>query len=132
MGLRFFRFCVSAGLSLGLSLALTVGLHRGLGLPAQAAYAIALVAVFVLNFFVARLYVFRADRQCPRQQFLIYTLTSACFRFGEYGLFTLFYSVLHLNEAVAVVLAQGLSFIIKFFFYGRVVFKPNLPESEAP
>ena len=52
------RFLVLSGLSFALNLAFTAALHEGVGLGADASFALALVAVFLVNFTLMRWYVF--------------------------------------------------------------------------
>jgi hypothetical protein len=53
---------------------------------------------------------------------------SALFRMLEYGAFLLLHTVLHVYYVVAIVLVTGISFVLKFVFYDRVIFgRENLP-----
>jgi hypothetical protein len=116
---RFFQLsCVSFVTHLGL----TVGLHEWGRLPEEAAFALALAAVLVLNFLGMRWYVYETQAgalwpQCGRY------LCSACgFRAAEYGAFVLWHTWYGSEYRLTVVSILVMSAALKFFYY-RLLFE---------
>ncbi|MBN1513149.1 MAG: methyltransferase domain-containing protein, partial [Phycisphaerae bacterium] len=119
----FGRFGLLAVVSALLSFGLTIGLHELAGVPAYAAYAVALVVTFLVNFAAMRYAVFVAHTGSARGQLALHGLTAISFRAGEYAAFLLLHSCLGLHYVLAMVAIQGLSFLGKFFVYRNVVFR---------
>ena len=118
---RLFRWGVNTGASFIVNLGLTVGLHEGLGVKAELAYGVALVTVFFMNFVFFRYYVFIQEKPAPiGQQFAAYTGSALAFRLAEYAGFVIIHSFLGLHYVATVILVQGIAFVIKFFFYGKL------------
>lgn len=117
------RFGLLAVVSALLSFGLTIGLHELAGVPAYAAYAVALVVTFLVNFAAMRYAVFVAHTGSARGQFALHGLTAITFRAGEYAAFLLLHSCLDLHYILVMVVIQGLSFLGKFFVYRNVVFR---------
>ncbi len=119
----FGRFGLLAVFSAMMSFGLTIGLHELAGVPASAAYAVALLVAFVVNFLAMRYAVFVAHTGSARGQFALHGLTAITFRAGEYAAFLLLHSCLDLHYILAMVVIQGLSFLGKFFVYRNIVFR---------
>ena len=116
------RFGVLSGLSFTMNLGLTTTLHETCRLPAEAAFAIAIVAVFFMNFLFMRYYVFPGGRRSATGQLALYGLSSLGFRGGEYLGFLALYTWLGLYYILAIVAVTGASLVTKFFYYRSVVF----------
>ena len=112
-------------LSFAVNLGLTVGLHEFYGFPEEASYAVALAAVFGMNFLISRHIVFRAASGSPGRQGLLFFLTSIGFRAIEYLLFLLVHSVLGVWYVAAVICIAAPMTLVKFVFHGKVVFVPE-------
>jgi SAM-dependent methyltransferase len=119
----FGRFGLLAVASAVLSFGLTIGLHELAGVPAYAAYAVALLVAFVVNFVAMRHAVFRARTGSAGRQLTLHGLTAISFRAGEYAAFLLLHSCLGLHYITVMVAIQALSFLGKFFVYRNVVFR---------
>lgn len=119
----FGRFGLLAVASAALSFGLTIGLHELAGVPTFAAYAVALVVTFLVNFAAMRYAVFVGHSGSARGQIALHGLTAITFRAGEYAAFLLLHSCLGLHYVLAMVAIQGLSFLGKFFVYRNVVFR---------
>lgn len=118
---RLFRWGVNTGASFIVNLGLTIGLHEGMGVRPEVAYGVALASVFFMNFIFFRYYVFAQEQPAPiGQQFAAYTGSAISFRLAEYGSFILIHSLIGLHYVATVIVVQGVAFVIKFFFYGKL------------
>jgi putative flippase GtrA len=108
-------------ISFVVNLGVTIGLHEGIGTRPELAYGVALITVFLMNFIFFRYYVFVQEHPSPiGQQFLIYAGSAIGFRLMEYASFFIIHSLFGLYYVTTVILVQGVAFIVKFFFYGKV------------
>ncbi len=119
---RLARFIAVSAVGFPLNLGITVFVHEGLGAPEEIAFAVALTAVFLFNFAACRYVIYRATSGDPRRQLFKYAVFSAVFRLAEYAAFLVAHSVFDLQYMLAAVLVLGTSFLLKFRFYGNVVF----------
>lgn len=121
---RSFRWGVNTVASFVVNLAVTAGLHEGLSVRAEAAYAAGLLTVFLMNFGFFRYYVFVQQEPMPiRRQFAAYTASAVGFRVSEYLGFLLVHTILGVHYIVTMFLVQGATFVAKFFFYGQLIFR---------
>jgi hypothetical protein len=82
---RFFQLsCVSFVTSFGLTLAL----HEWGQLPEEAAFAVALAVVLILNFVGMRWYIYEAQSGTILQQFGLYLCSAWAFRGADTALFS--------------------------------------------
>ena len=116
-----FRYLVMSGLSAGLSLGIPFLLHERFAVRPDIAVACGLAAAFVMNFFMARLFVFRR-KSSVTQQLRRFALVSFTFRCGEYLAFLIFHSLLGVQYMIANASVLFLSFCLKFFVYKIFVF----------
>ena len=124
----FSRYCVITINAIGIHLGLTCLLHELLSVPEKIAVATAYVVVLVVNFVLKRFYVFKAKDGRARRQLLLYTVSSVVFRGLEYSAFLLLFDLFNIQYLIANASVLVVSFVIKFFYYGTVVFtrpKPN-------
>lgn len=119
---RLARFIAVSAVGFPLNLAVTVFVHEVLGASEEFAFAVALAVVFLFNFAACRYVIFRATSGDPRRQLFRYALYSAVFRLAEYVAFLLVRSVFDTQYLLAALLVLGVSFLLKFRFYGDVVF----------
>jgi putative flippase GtrA len=119
--LEGFRYLVMSGMSAVLSLGLPFLLHEGFAVRPDIAVACGLAAAFVMNFFVARLFVFR-KKGPVKKQLGRFALVSFAFRSGEYLAFLFLHSVLGVQYMLATASVLFLSFCLKFFVYKIFVF----------
>ena len=116
------RFVVLSGVSFGLNFGLTVGLAQIAGLPPPTAFAIALGTVFVVNFLLMRFYVYRASAASLWGQLVRYVPSAFLFRFAEQRVFAWVHAQDWLPYQLAVIGVLGASTVVKFFYWGAVVF----------
>jgi len=119
---RFLRFGAVGGIGFGLNLAATVTLHEVVGVPEELAFAVAQVVIFFFSFVSARHFIFEGSAGDPKRQLIKFALSSVGFRGAEYVGFLVLHTFLEIPYVVAVVAVLGSSFLVKFFFYGTVVF----------
>lgn len=119
---RLVRFGLLGALSFALNLGLTALFHEVLGLAEEAAFAGALILVFAVNFASCRYVVFAGPQAEVGPQLVLYTLSALFFRGAEYLSFLLLHTWLGVPYLVAVAAVLILWFLIKFTYYGRVVF----------
>lgn len=115
---RFFQLsCVSFVTSFGLTLAL----HEWGQVPEEAAFAVALAVVLILNFVGMRWYIYEAQSGTILQQFGLYLCSALAFRAAEYGAFLVWHTWWGSDYRVAVVGITAISAGLKFFYY-RLLF----------
>lgn len=119
--LEGFRYLVMSGMSAVLSLGLPFLLHEGFAVRPDIAVACGLASAFVMNFFVARFFVFRKKGPVKRQLGR-FAFVSFAFRSGEYLAFLFLHSVLGIQYMIANASVLFLSFCLKFFVYKIFVF----------
>lgn len=120
----FGRFAVVSAVSFAFIVGTTALLHEVVRLPPEAAYGIALVLVFLLNFSLMRNWAYahtRADRSA-RSQFLLAALTSVGFRVSEFLAFAIVHTWLGVYYLAAVVGIMVVSNLSKFAVFHSVVF----------
>jgi putative flippase GtrA len=106
-----------------LNIFITVALHEWLGAPAELAFAVALVVVFLFGFLSGRYMIFEgAAYGDPKKQFGRFVLISVGFRLAQFVGFLVLHTLLRLPYLAAVVAVLGVAFLTKFFTYGTVVF----------
>lgn len=123
------RYLTQSGMSFGLSFGVTVGLHELGGVPKEVAYAVALCVITLFNFLGFRHFVYRTADAALMKQFLAYLASCAGFRLTEYCTFVVLERWVGVPYTLALVGVQGMSFVLKFFVYRRVVF--NAESSSA-
>lgn len=121
------RFLVLSAVSFTLNLGLTVGLARFAGLHPPTAFAIALATVFVVNFLIMRFFVYRAHRTPWWTQFARYAPSALLFRFAEQRVFSWVHDQAWVAYPLAVTAVLAASTVVKFFYWGAVVFTRPRP-----
>jgi putative flippase GtrA len=116
------RFLQVSGLSFLVNLGMTIFIHEVLGISAEAAFAIALIAVFVMNFYTLRYYVYQGQNRPAGRQFLEYTSSTLGFRGLEYLAFLLFYTWYGYEYRLVLIIVLVCSTIMKFLWY-RYIFE---------
>jgi putative flippase GtrA len=115
------RFVGFGVMSYGLGIAISAFLTEIVRLSAEAAVAVSLAILIVVNFWLSRRFVFRATGEV-RSQFSRFLSTTVVMRGVEYLLFLLLYRVVGLHYLLALTVGMGLSTCIKFFLYRGLVF----------
>jgi putative flippase GtrA len=128
LGRNAIRFLNNSVLSFAVNLGLTMIIRELLKAPAEVAFAIALVAVFVMNFFTLRYYVYQGELKPWIEQFTVYTGSAATFRGLEYVSFLLLHTWLGMDYRLVVIAILIVSSIVKFSWY-RLVFETRPADS---
>ena len=110
-----------SGMSALLSLGIPFVLHEGFAVRPDIAVAMGLATAFVVNFVMAKLFVFKR-KGSTKTQLGRYTLVSFIFRSGEYLSFLLLHGVFGVQYMIANTSVLFLSFCLKFFVYKIFVF----------
>ena len=126
----FSRFVFMAVLGFSINFGITKGLHELADWPPEASFAIGLLAVFVINFFAFRKFVFRATQSDQWKQLVRFFWTSVIFRSGEYLTFLVAHSILRVEYQFAVISILGCSMLVKFAVYRLIVFRDDPPAIE--
>jgi len=117
---ELFRFAAMSAMSALVTLGLPVFLHEILHVGQKAAVACGQGSVFLLNFALMRMFVFRSGGHSGRQ-FLQYAGSAAVFRGLEYVAFLVLLEWAGLFYVTALVITLGMSTAIKFVWY-RLLF----------
>jgi putative flippase GtrA len=116
------RYAQISGLSFAVNLGLTMFLHEICRAPEELAFAVALLVVFLMNFFAMRHYIYDGRGGRAARQFTIYTGSAVGFRASEYLAFLMVHSWLGFDYRWAVVAITVGMACAKFFYY-RIVFE---------
>jgi putative flippase GtrA len=116
------RFGVAAVISATITMGVPIGLHEGFGVDERAAVAIALAIAFVVNFFTARLFVFKSGGNARRELWRFLGV-SLGFRLAEYGAFLLLFG-LGMVYFVAQFIVLASSLALKFLVQKHFVYRP--------
>ena len=116
-----FRYLVMSCLSSILSLGIPFLLHEVFAVRPNIAVACGLAAAFIMNFFTARLFVFR-KKGSVKQQLGRFALVSFAFRSAEYLAFLVLHNALGVQYMIANASVLFVSFCLKFFVYKIFVF----------
>lgn len=120
---RFARFAAMGAIGFSLNIATTVSLHEVLGVREEFAFAVALVAVFLLSFFASRYLIFEgAARGDPKRQLGKFVFWNGGFRMAEYTGFLILHTILGMPYLLTIIAVLGASFLTKFVTYSNVVF----------
>ena len=122
----------ASGVAFGANLGLTAFFHEIAGLRPEIAFALTLVLVLVLNFAQMRWFVWGDTDQPIARQFLLFASSSLGFRGLEYLAFLLLNSVLGVQYLIAVTGVLVVSFLSKFIYYRRLVFRKGGAPGMAP
>lgn len=120
---------VMSGVSFVVNLGLTHGLHEVLGASAELAFLISLATVMVMNFLACRYFIFDAREGDFRGQAVRFLMSALLFRGVEYLAFLVIHTWLGVHYLLAIAGVLGASFVTKFLFFGRFVFRSRLLEA---
>lgn len=118
----FIRYCAVGVFNLALNLGLMAFLHEVLGAPEELAYAVSLITIFVINFFVSRFYVYEAADGGAAGQLGRFLATAVVFRSAEYAAFLALHTGLGVQYLLAAFGIQVTSFLVKFLAFRFFVF----------
>lgn len=125
------RFLTLGVFSYSLGIGFAVFFREIIGLGADASVGLSLGTLLITNFWLARLWVFRASGRAEGQ-FVRFALASFAMRGGEYLLFLLLIRLSGLHYLVSLTIAMALSNCLKFVLYRTVVFGRRGPRSQVP
>jgi putative flippase GtrA len=106
-----------SGLSFLVNSGLTIFVHEILGAPTEFAFALALLTVFIMNFYLLRYYVYQGADNPAGQQFLEYASSAISFRGLEYLSFLLLHTWFDYEYKLVLVSILLISSIVKFLWY---------------
>ena len=115
------RFVLASGLSFAVSFGTPIFLHEFIAVPPPLAVALALGLVLLLNFFVAKYFIYRSSGPI-RREFVSYIGVNIGFRIAEYAGFELLYLGFGMKYYIANFLVIAASFPVKFFAYQFAVY----------
>ncbi len=125
---HFLQDGVKFGGQIVLSFVVNIGLtalgHEVFRLPEEAAYLIALIFVFLMNFFLLRYFLFGKTAGSLKAQLVVFTLSTIAFRSLEYGAFLLLHTRAGFHYLVVTVGVSVVFTLIKYSFYRYRVFRP--------
>lgn len=124
---RFRRFLLGSAFSFGLNLAITSFVHEILGWTPATAFALALVTVLTVNFFVLRHFVFEATSGTAAGQATAYLFSALGFRATEYLAFLVVNVRLGVPYLLTATVVLAVSTAVKFFVYGSKIFVRSAP-----
>lgn len=116
------RFVALSGFSFLVNFGTTVFLHEVLRVPAQFAFAIALVAAIVTSFLGMRYFVCPGQQRGIGRQFVLFVASSSGFRFFEYLTFVILHIGIGFPYRPVVVTTLCASLMVKYPFYKARVF----------
>ncbi len=116
------RFAVLSGLSFGVNFFLTIFLHENLRIREEWAFALVLGLTTVMNFSLLRLFVYPGRHGRLFWQFGAFVASSLGFRILEWLLFVVCHQGLGFAYQPVIAATLLATFVIKFFYYGSVVF----------
>jgi GtrA-like protein len=127
-----FRWAQLSCASFVINFGLTVVLHEWGQVPAEAAFAVSLAVVLVMNFLLMRWYVYETKAGAIWQKFSLYFCSAIVFRATEYGAFLLWHTWYGSDYRLALVSISVISSGVKFFYY-RILFgwRSGLPLASA-
>ena len=129
-----FRWAQLSCASFVTNFGLTVVLHEWGQMSTEAAFAISLAVVLVMNFLLMRWYVYERNTNAGAvwQQFGLYLGSAVVFRATEYGSFLLWHTWYGSDYRLVVVGVSVISSAVKFFYY-RLLFgrRGRLPMPSA-
>ncbi len=118
---QFVRFCTAGAFSASFTVLVPVILHEIFNVRQEIAVAISLASIFIINFFLMRLFVFNSDG-ARRKQAVSYAITAILFRSGEYLYFLLLFNYFGIHYVVALATVLVSVTVIKFMTYRFFVF----------
>lgn len=101
----------------------TAFLHEVVGLPEEVAFAIALVVLLTMNYYLLGKYVYRAEGGQKSHQMKRYLLAAMGFRAVEYVLFLLLFHLTPLHYLVVIWTNAVVMTILKYFGWEKLVFR---------
>jgi hypothetical protein len=112
-----FRFCQLSCASFVTNFGLTLALHEWGQVSEEAAFAMALAVVLVMNFLVMRWYIYEAQTGSIWQQFGLYLGSACAFRATEYGAFLVWHTWYGSDYRLTVIGIMVISAVLKFLYY---------------
>lgn len=114
---KIFRFGIMTAFSAGVNMGGSIALKELAGFSPEQAFAIALITVFVLNFYLLRYFVFYGRNQKISKQVMKYTIFAICFRGTEYIGFLIIFKLIVFDYKLAILIILVVSLVMKFIFY---------------
>ena len=113
---QLFKFGLTSVASFVVNVGGTWLLTEALGLPPEVSYALALVAVFCMNFFLMRLWVFPEGKSVSAlRQARAFLFVTIAFRIAEYGSFFILHTLGKLDYLWSIIAISIVATGLKFF-----------------
>ncbi len=117
---KFQKYLFVGGLSYLIVTIITATLHDIFGVMESNSFAIALVVVFIINFFALRTYVFKS-KSVASFAVIKFFITSLSFRGLEYILFVIITN-LGVHYIIGLTISMLVSVVSKYFVYKKIVY----------
>ena len=131
MFMQLLRYGLGGVLLLPANLAVAALLHEVFGVIVEVAAACGFIVVLLVGFAMCRYVVFDAMGDNAARQFTAFAVSSVFFRGIEYAAFVALYRYADVQYVVSMVSVVGVSFIVKFAYYKRVVFAGTKGEERS-
>ncbi len=117
-----FNFGLLSAVNFFGNILLTMLFHEVWGFEQQAAFALALFVLFLVNFLLFRYVVYKSKRMKIQKQFTRYAITTVAVQIGE---FLLFQQVLRqdVDYRIAVIAVTLVAMLIRYLIFKHSVFK---------
>lgn len=125
-----FRYVVAGGVSLTVSIIIATYLVEMRSISPRIAAAISFIIIFVINFFIARTWVFKAEGHSYTNQISRFFYVNICMRAVEYLLFLFLLTIFAFHYATCMVSALLISNMMKFLLYKELVFHTTIGADE--
>jgi putative flippase GtrA len=123
------RFLAVGAFSYSFGIGLAAFLREVVGLGADVSVGLSLGTLLITNFWLARLWVFRASGRADRQ-FARFAAASFGMRGGEYSLFWLLTHSGGVHYLISLTAAMAVSTCLKFLLYRTAVFGTRVPPDQ--
>lgn len=119
---KFLKFIIQSALSYGLAFLQMYIYTELIKLDLDISYALTQVFLFIFNFLVARLIVFKATEGKSYKQGIKFLIASPSFRVLDWLLFMFLATILGINQYISIFISMSVIFPIKFIVWDRKIF----------
>lgn len=119
------RYGVASMASAAITFGVPILLHEIFGLDEDISVAFGPATAFLVNFLTVRIYVFRSTGK-PAHELAQFAASSVVFRLSEYAAFWFIHNYFEVFYLLALAVVIVVSMALKFLFYRRFVFKPQV------
>ena len=120
---KFSRYVVGGGVSYLFVLSQMYLYIHLMKIPHAVAYAFTKVCTLIIFFLISRHWIFNSVVEHTLRQAIKFLYVHGVFRVVDWCLFVLLNVYIGMKYGVSIFLAMGFVFFIKYFAYGRIVFR---------